>query len=267
MLKIGFTSTMAAYSWGGSEELWSQVAVLAHKREYQIALSIPPWNSLHPRLQTLQEEGVRLTRRRASGLQLPKAWRAISRGLRRIGLEIKPYHDFLDTTDWQASFPEPLDLMVISQGGVFCGLREPGLIPWLNQTQVPYIVICQCNYAQAQLNDDLREQALAYLCSAQQVAFVSHENLETAQVQLAATLSNAIVVQNPLNLVDTSPVAWPKEVDTLQLACVARLQVHAKGQDILLQALAQPQWQQREFKLNLYGRGPDAAYLKRLALY
>jgi glycosyltransferase involved in cell wall biosynthesis len=50
----------------------------------------------------------------------------------------------------------------------------------------------------------------------------------------------------------------------LRLACVARLDPAAKGQDILLEALAHPSWAARRWRLTLYGDGPSRTGLARL---
>ncbi|RZM07576.1 MAG: glycosyltransferase [Pedobacter sp.] len=54
----------------------------------------------------------------------------------------------------------------------------------------------------------------------------------------------------------------------LLMACVARLDCDFKGQDILLQVLSTPQWNERAFSLKLYGSGPHSTHLQQLiALY
>ncbi|MFC7670071.1 glycosyltransferase family 4 protein [Hymenobacter humi] len=73
-------------------------------------------------------------------------------------------------------------------------------------------------------------------------------------------------MQNPLNLPEAYPVLYPSLTadDVPQLAVIGSLDVDRKGQDVLLEALAAAEWQARAWHLNLYGRGPDQAYLERL---
>jgi glycosyltransferase involved in cell wall biosynthesis len=52
-----------------------------------------------------------------------------------------------------------------------------------------------------------------------------------------------------------------------QLAVVASLDADRKGHDVLFQVLSAPAWAARTWQLNLYGKGPDQAYLTRLASY
>jgi len=49
------------------------------------------------------------------------------------------------------------------------------------------------------------------------------------------------------------------------MACVARLDPAAKGQDLLFQVLAQKQWRERPAEINLYGSGMCERNLQKLA--
>ncbi len=53
--------------------------------------------------------------------------------------------------------------------------------------------------------------------------------------------------------------------DILRLACVARLEPKAKGQDLLFRVLARDQWRARPIELRLYGNGAAGHSLRRLA--
>jgi glycosyltransferase involved in cell wall biosynthesis len=43
---------------------------------------------------------------------------------------------------------------------------------------------------------------------------------------------------------------------------VARLEITVKGQALVLQALAQPEWASRDWELDLFGAGPDEDYVR-----
>ena len=81
---------------------------------------------------------------------------------------------------------------------------------------------------------------------------------------MAKSLPNAVVVQNPVNLSDISPIAWP-EHSTVHFANVARLDTQLKGQDVLFEAFSLPIWQERDWECRLYGSGRDRDYLEELA--
>ena len=78
-------------------------------------------------------------------------------------------------------------------------------------------------------------------------------------------LLNAELAWNPYNVSSGSAPAWPDESSGWRLACVARMDPGAKGQDLLLQALARPEWRDRPVELNFFGCGPDELVLRRVA--
>jgi hypothetical protein len=79
--------------------------------------------------------------------------------------------------------------------------------------------------------------------------FVSKHNLRLTEEQIGATLTNAEVVRNPYLVPAAVRLPWPGggENESLRLACVARLYLRDKGQDILLRVLAREKWQENGF--------------------
>ena len=85
------------------------------------------------------------------------------------------------------------------------------------------------------------------------------------QRQIGLELPNAEVVQNPFNVDYNVCLPWPQQFDDeIRLACVGRLDVRAKGQDILLEALAAPAWLNRRWYLTFYGDGPMKDGIERM---
>jgi glycosyltransferase involved in cell wall biosynthesis len=84
---------------------------------------------------------------------------------------------------------------------------------------------------------------------------------------LCMKISNAIIVRNPVNLVSTSIVPYPKNGQVTNFAVVGNLISIHKGQDLLLEVLSQPTWSNRSWHLNIYGSGPDENYLKKLCSF
>jgi glycosyltransferase involved in cell wall biosynthesis len=151
------------------------------------------------------------------------------------------------------------DLVVISQGGNSDGL------PWMQfclNSGVPFIALVQSN-SEHWWRDSGAELAEAYR-AARKVFCVCRHNLELLECQIGELLPNSAVVWNPYNVSPNQPPAWPKS-DIWRLACVARLEPAAKGQDLLLRVLARPQWRNRTVEINLYGTGPSEHSLTRLA--
>ncbi len=69
---------------------------------------------------------------------------------------------------------------------------------------------------------------------------------------------------NPYNVSTEPAPEWPKEDGTWHFACVARLDSAAKGQDLLIQMLARPEWRERRVEVNLYGTGSHELTLRRM---
>jgi glycosyltransferase involved in cell wall biosynthesis len=167
---------------------------------------------------------------------------------------------------WESVFARRPDAVLVSQGGAYCGLGLAGLPQWLRQSGVPYVPLCQSARSQWLVDESLRGRATEYFAAAARLAFVSAVNCVNVKLQLAAPLRHAVVVQNPAGCSPELPFPWPLS-DGAKLVCVARLEVDDKGQDLLLQALAEPVWRERDFTLTFYGQGRDEAYLKRLGDY
>jgi len=54
---------------------------------------------------------------------------------------------------------------------------------------------------------------------------------------------------------------------TFCMALVGRLEAGIKGHDVLFEILGSPAWMKRQWKLRIYGDGPDRKYLETLAHY
>jgi len=102
--------------------------------------------------------------------------------------------------------------------------------------------------------------------SAKAQFFVSYRNWQNAQMQLAQAIPNARIVNNPLKIEEEEPIPYPKSIIPT-LATVARFQTYIKGQDLLLQALAEPEFKDQDFRLNFYGQGDDKEHLQRLIIF
>lgn len=239
---------MSAYSWGGSEELWSQAALRLRSQGHEVAASVEWWPQPSPILGELAARGIQLRFRK------PAATGLFSRARRRLLKAEPPDRKWLRTLN--------PDLVVISQGGSRDGLE------WMRfclEKDLPYVVIAQCNADFWWPTDDQAHVMAEAYGAARKVYFVSRHNLKLLEHQITATLNNAVVVANPFKVGTGLPPVWPSQHDRWHLACVARLEPAAKGQDLLLQALANSRWQGRPFELGFYGSGPSRRSLEKLA--
>jgi glycosyltransferase involved in cell wall biosynthesis len=96
--------------------------------------------------------------------------------------------------------------------------------------------------------------------------FVSNVNRRLFENQIGRELPNAEVIYNPFNVDFNASPPWPtlSPDGELALACVARLHPPSKGQDILLEALADPVWRNRSWHLSLFGDGPMKNGIERM---
>ncbi|KUG09538.1 hypothetical protein ASU33_17670 [Solirubrum puertoriconensis] len=244
--------------WGGSEVLWSDVAAEALAQGHEVLICTHAWPELAAPLKALQRDGAQFYLRPRYDDSL--AFRVKSRFKRVLnGGE-------LDEIRVLKKFAP--DVVLVSQGGWNDLFYHAQVRAWLRQK--PYSLICHNYQDPVRLNEFQREQFTTMFAEAQEVLMISANQLKTIRRQLATELPNARVVQNPLNLPTSYPIAYP-EADTseltTQLAVVASFDVDRKGQDVLLEAFSAEQWHRRNWHLNLYGHGPDRTYLERLIRY
>jgi glycosyltransferase involved in cell wall biosynthesis len=126
-------------------------------------------------------------------------------------------------------------------------------------------MIVHCNSELWWFEDQSVKDATAAYAAAQAVFGVSRSNLNLLRMQLGNPLENGEIVWNPYNVLPESIPAWPVENGRWRIACVARLEVAAKGQELLLQVLDRPEWRARPVELNFFGEGPQELALRRLA--
>ncbi|MUG94041.1 glycosyltransferase [Scytonema sp. UIC 10036] len=258
-MRIAFVSTMAGYPWGGSEYLWAAAAAQALEEGHEVFISIYDWSTNHPLITKLQHQGARLLARP----RFPKYPCLLSKVFKKL-LQFCFITPAFSNSLYKSVFDCHPDIICISQGSSYEAIYIPDFLHLLSGNSIPYIVICQFNSDTVSLDSSTRNKVQRFFNQAAGVAFVSHDNLKLAERQLAQSLSNAVIVQNPVNLLDCSLVPCPPQ-STVSFASVARLEAACKGQDVLLEALSFPTWKQRDWQCCLYGSGPDQAYLEALA--
>lgn len=230
--------------WGGSEELWSQSALKLRKLGHEVFVSVYRWPQPPRQLQALREAGVSLSFR---ALKLSLAQRFLRALVRRLS----PGPLSLTERLWLRRVKA--DVVVVSQGGPWDG------IPWMQACRaadIRYAALVQANSELWWPDDDRLEAIRHAYISAAQVFFVSKANQALLQKQCGLRLPLAEVVSNPLKFNTREETSWPSEAGDVQIACAARLDPRAKGQDLLLEVLSLPKWRNRPLTLNVYGAGP-----------
>ncbi|MDB5705311.1 MAG: glycosyltransferase [Sphingomonas bacterium] len=241
--------------WGGSEELWSAAAAILARRGHAITVCKPRIDYAQSRIVELTALGAtivdttgprRLPRKVRSLIYM--AWHAarrmtefrISRALRSSGAE----------------------LAIISQGLNYDGWLAASVC---RRFGVPYVMISQKATDMYWPPDHLRAVVGEIYTGARAAYFVSDHNLRLTEEQLAIRLVNASVVRNPFQVAWEPRNDWPDEEGGLRFACVARLDVREKGQDMLLRVLAQDKWRAREFDVRFFGSGHNREGLEAMA--
>jgi glycosyltransferase involved in cell wall biosynthesis len=155
------------------------------------------------------------------------------------------------------------DLVIISQGDNYDGLYLGYLC---RKLRIPYTLISQKASDYFWPEDKLRSYKRAVFEGAVRCFFVSEHNWRLTEDQYGVTLKNANVVQNPYMVCTDQPLPWPaSDDDGLRLACVARLHLLDKGQDILLRVLARNKWRERRLHVSFFGQGINREGLESLA--
>lgn len=260
MTRIAVVTIQGGEPWGGSEYLWAAMAEQALTEGHEVFISLYDWSLSHPIITQLQQQGAQLLPRpRFPKPSLP------SRILKRLSRYIPSLQSFLSESPYRAVFDCKPDVICINNGSTYDAIFiEPDLLHLFNFSSVHYLIVCQLNHDNDYLDDKSRITARQFFAKAVYVAFVSQQNLRLAKRQLAQSIPNGLVVQNPVNLLDLSTVPWPEQ-SKICFASVARLDVANKGQEVLFEVLSLPTWQERDWQCNLYGTGKDQAYLEALA--
>lgn len=245
-MKIGVISTLNGVPWGGSEELWASMVEEALKERLEVAVSLCHEASIPSRFSEIHQSAVPIFRRR------PLIWRRVEKVISKVA---SPFREIFG---WVP------DVVCISEAGAYDSVYFRDLLHLLYNAAVPYVVVCEFSHDDAGRGENIRELAKEFYDRAFRVGFVSRKNLETVERQLAHTLTNGIVLQNPVNFADLSEVPYSSSTPFC-MASVARLRAAYKGQDILLEVLGSPLWRGRDWRLRLYGEGQDRKYLTALA--
>ncbi len=246
--KIAIFTSMAESPWGGSEELWAQMAGEALDKGHEVLALIPRWEPRHPKVLALEKRGLQIAEWSESGTDP-------SKNLEQSRNAFYPYEALVEFNPTQLCF---------SHGGMLDIVNGHTLLALLvlSELNAPLTVIIQANTDLYLPDLQQREILRQYFERAKQVLFVAQENLEFARRQLAHPIENGDVINNPVNLTDYSEVPWPIAQKKVKLATVARFDVWAKGHDLLLDVLSD--WRDREYQLTLFGAGRHEGYIREL---
>jgi glycosyltransferase involved in cell wall biosynthesis len=252
-MRIGFYTTMSGLPWGGSEELWRQAATALVEAGHEVYFNYPKWPRTPAPLERLIAAGAQPHFRRRKGLG-----RTVRRKLEDLRLAR------LKGTRW-LKHVRP-DLVVIS---LSCHTDDPQIANACRKLGVPYMLVLQAASDYSWIAPRWMEDTRRAYADAVQSFFVSADNRDIVEANLAWDLSSAEIVDNPFNVPLEAAPAWPSSEPTWKLACVARLHFISKSQDVLLRVLRQPKWRARPLQVTLWGsdHGSLSQVKQLIALY
>jgi glycosyltransferase involved in cell wall biosynthesis len=82
------------------------------------------------------------------------------------------------------------------------------------------------------------------------------------EAQLGASIPQARIIDNPVDVPVKDPLPWPQPQETWRLASVGRIHFQSKGQDLILQALRGDKWKKRNLHVTFWGQ--DQGNLRQL---
>jgi glycosyltransferase involved in cell wall biosynthesis len=242
--------------WGGSEELWGRSVPLLQAAGMKVVVYKDRINREHPRWVSLAGSGVEL-----GEIGLSKwlffARKAVLRPFGRYwywSQQLRRNFTRRLRTDRPA-------LVVIAQGINFDGLdyAQECLLEG-----IPYVVICQKAVEFFWPQPDQRPGMTKALQNARKCFFVSRHNHELTEEMFGIRLNNTQLIFNPVDRT-SGPVAYPAGGGVYRLACIGRLFLIDKGQDILIRLLSRVKWRERPIELTFIGSGIDREGLEAMA--
>lgn len=251
--------------WGGSEELWAKsIPHFKTSGIKEIILYKNRVNKQHPHFKKLIKNGLLIKEFDAKlnklKLVTSKVKHVFGRVAEKIGLSEFKWNKSAKNVGIFLKADKP-DFAIISQGINFDGLSFAYECLKLN---IPYIVIAHkaVNFYWPSQGD--RNYMKQTLLNAKKCLFVSKHNLKITEEQFGVRLPNSEVILNPVKT-EVNPLPYPANKIDIKLACVGRLFVIDKGQDILLRILNLPKWRERKLSVTFLGKGPDEQALKDMA--
>jgi len=262
MNKIVIVSTCTE-DWGGSEELWGKSIPPLQDAGFEISVLKYYINRSHPEFVKLANRNVSLIEIFPKGSiqyriqkKIAKTFGEIALGLKLTKPKPEDFSNYINILKAQ----QP-SLVIISQGINFDGLKLAYQCMLLH---IPYAVIAQKAVDFYWPHKDDRAFMLKALLKAEKNYFVSHHNLRLTEEQFGRRLPNGQVIFNPVKL-SGNLVPFPASTTTYKLACLGRLFLLDKGQDLLIRILSEQKWRDRPVTISFIGKGTDENALKDMA--
>lgn len=255
-MKIAVIS-MIREAWGGSEELWYEMAKEALLQGDSVSHLSYAFNEQHPKIKELIGLGMK-------EYQRPSYYSSQQNIVGRFISKIIFFFQKRLNNSLKEIFAEEPDI-VLYNGTCYSIANDYKVLKFSKKFNTSLYIIVQLNteFNNYSISRKEKKKTIKAYNIAKAIFFVSERNLHTAQKHLQITIPNAVVVRNPVNLSDISLIEFPS-TEIVQMAMVGNLITVHKGQDIVLKILAEEKKESQNWHLNIYGKGPDESYLKQL---
>jgi glycosyltransferase involved in cell wall biosynthesis len=255
-MRIAYVSANEVSSWGGSEELWFQSARRLRQEGFDIFVNVKKWDEVPEPIHELSTIGCHVTRRDVK-VSTASLLQRLHRKLNSV-ITRKPSKFFLPFYQWLLKSSPTLVILSLEMNTSGFSLMKACL-----DLKIPYVLLIHCAGEPFWPGDKAAQNLIIGYKNALKCFFVSEGNLKLTEKQLAYTFTNAAIVRNPFKVSYTDILSWPDE-KVYCLACVGRLDLFAKGQDMLLEVFKQDKWKVRNIQITLYGDGKQRNTLERL---
>ena len=230
--RFAFITTNNGSYYGGSEMLWRETAMALREAGHDVAVLIKRWDPRPDFFDDMEAAGITLLFKGEGGFDTLRSLRP--------------------------------DLTVVSLGDQDEGLE---FYPDLQREGLPYVIVNQLTKeARFWPVRTQRTPAVAQgYRGAETAFFTSWNNHRVMEDRLATPLPNGAIHFNPYHIDRDAVPDWP-QTDRINIAIPSKLLFIHKGQDILLEVLARPEWRARQdLQFNFYGIGPDEQNIRDIA--
>lgn len=243
-MKLGIISTIKGYSWAGTEEVWYHLATAALDQGHELMLGADQAVAQSEQVQSLQRRGMLISERRPF------------RPTRLYHWKQNWLPDMKPLADWGP------DVVLINAGSPLDLQFSPTIRTFVESLTCPMVFFCHFN--SDRLESTQWDRVAETLQKMKAIVFVNQQNRRDLERQLGRSLPPSYVLLNASRDSLPAPLPMPSRDNGIYLANVARLETKWKGQDLLLEVLADPIWKSRHWQLNFFGSGPDQEKIQRL---
>lgn len=219
---------------------------------HEVQWLVAPIDLDHPEVARLQRIGAnveRLPDERPGYIHLPELrWKlrevAGAKTLRKAVDRFQPDHIF------------------VNQGATWCSLQSE-IREVLEPRRGRYSLICHLGRPNGYPQGVDIEEGRRLMGGAKRVFFNSRWTKKMAEEQLGRKIQNSRFFQYPVRFTFDRPLPWPE--DTVpRIGMVNRIDIHHKGLDLAVEAVASLKGEGIRLKLTIAGRGEDEGKLREL---